>query len=192
MSCNSPCANPERRRCLGLLALAAWPTAPRAAAPAMPSAPEVIEHLPQARLQGSGTYRWWGLAIYDVTLWVQQPLVPEGYAQAPFALVLRYARDLVGQQIAERSLTEMRRIGPVSDAQAGRWLAAMRAAFPDVAAGDRLVGLHHPTQPTRFLHNGRPTASVADPAFAALFFGIWLSPRSTEPALQRALYGQTS
>lgn len=194
MSCSSPCASPERRGLLlGALAALTLPATHAAAnttaAPAdAPS--EVAAQLPRARRQGRGTFRWWGLPIYDAELWTEQPLAPERYDQAPFALALHYARTLAGRQIAERSLVEMRRIGPVDDNQARVWLAALREAFPDVAEGDRLVGLHRPGEPTRFFCNGRPTHSVNDPAFAPLFFGIWLSPRSTEPTLRQALYGQ--
>jgi len=191
MSCSSPYASPERRQLLlGALAALTLP-AGRADANTPPGeAPsEVAAQLPRARRQGRGTFRWWGLPIYDAELWTEQPLAPERFDQAPFALALHYARTLAGQQIAERSLVEMRRIGPVDDTQARTWLAALRDAFPDVAEGDRLVGLHRPGEPTRFFCNGRPTRNVSDPAFAPLFFGIWLSPRSTEPALRQALYG---
>jgi hypothetical protein len=38
-----------------------------------------------------------------------------------------------------------------------------------------------------FLLNGRPLGEVRDPDFARVFFGIWLSPRTSEPALREAL-----
>jgi hypothetical protein len=83
----------------------------------------------------------------------------------------------------------MRRVGAFSDAQAQAWLQAMQAAFPDVAAGDRLTGIHRPGQGARFLANGRPTLDVNDPEFARLFFGIWLSDKTSEPQLRQALLG---
>lgn len=33
---------------------------------------------------------------------------------------------------------------------------------------------------------------VADPEFARLFFGIWLSPNTSEPALRQALLASRS
>jgi hypothetical protein len=38
-----------------------------------------------------------------------------------------------------------------------------------------------------FLLNGQPAGEIRDPEFARLFFGIWLSPRTSEPAMRRAL-----
>ena len=34
---------------------------------------------------------------------------------------------------------------------------------------------------------GRTVGEVADAEFARLFFGIWLSPRTSEPQLRQAL-----
>ena len=92
-----------------------------------------------------------------------------------------------GEDIARRSLDEMRRQGPVSDAQAQAWLAAMRAAFPDVKKGDRITGVHEPGVGARFFHNGEARPPVRDPVFAQRFFAIWLDARTSEPALREAL-----
>eukprot|EP01041_Mallomonas_annulata_P022640 gene22640-42982_t len=52
----------------------------------------------------------------------------------------------------------MRRQGDISPAQGQTWLAAMQQAFPDVKAGERITGLHHPETGARFWHQGRATA----------------------------------
>lgn len=149
---------------------------------------ELEADLPGARLQGSGRLRFLGLRVYDIRLWASAP-VPRGEAWAaqPLALEIQYARPLVGKLIAERSIEEMRRQGPLADDKAARWLAAMTAAFPDVREGDRLTGVFRPGEWARFHHNGKPVGEVRDAEFARLFFGIWLSPRTSEPALRDAL-----
>jgi hypothetical protein len=38
--------------------------------------------------------------------------------------------------------------------------------------------------------NGKPTAAINDKAFARLFFGIWLSPKTSAPGLRNALIGK--
>ena len=63
----------------------------------------------------------------------------------------------------------------------------MRAVFPDVKAGDRITGIHQPGVGAVFLRNGRSLGSIADPAFAKIFFGIWLSEQTSEPAMRTAL-----
>lgn len=49
--------------------------------------------------------------------------------------------------------------------------------------------MYIPGEGTRFFHNGRSTSAVADPAFARLFFGIWLAATTSEPGLRRQLIG---
>ena len=83
----------------------------------------------------------------------------------------------------------MRRQADISDAQAAAWLAEMQAAFPDVKAGDRISGSHEPGVAAQFFVNGQPSRRVADATFARLFFGIWLSPQTSEPALRQQLLG---
>jgi hypothetical protein len=183
--------SPQRRTVL-LLAGAALLGAGRAVSASTPP-PEVAEALPQARLQGSGRLRFLGLRVYDARLWVAGPPVadtPDGWHALPLALELQYLRRLVGRQIAERSLEEMRRQAEIAPADAERWLAAMKQIFPDVVDGDRLTGLHLPGQGLRFLFNGQLRGEVMEPAFARLFLGIWLSPRTSEPALRAALLGR--
>ena len=62
--------------------------------------------------------------------------------------------------------------------------------FPDVAEGDRISGVHKPGQAARFHVNGRYAGELADGEFARLFFGVWLSPQTSEPALRDALLGR--
>ena len=146
----------------------------------------------QAR--GRGRLRFLGLNVYDATLRVAPGFEAERFAQHRLALELHYLRALKGRLIAERSLKEMQSVATASgqaiaagDAQ--RWLTRMTEIFPDVQAEDRITGEHDPASGARFLLNGKPLGTVTEPAFSALFFGIWLSPHTSEPALRLALLG---
>jgi hypothetical protein len=185
---HAPNASVTRRAwMLSASAVLAGPAWAQTAAPAAPA--ELTADLPQARLQGSGRLRFLGLRIYDIRLWAGASPVGAQWAGAPLALELVYARNLDGAQIAERSLVEMRRQAEPAADTAERWLAAMKKMFPDVREGDRITGLNLPGQGARFFHNGNLRGEVRDPEFAQLFFGIWLSPRSSEPALRESLLG---
>ena len=151
--------------------------------------PELAAELPNARWRGTGVMRFFGLHIYDLRLWSPAPLAGDGASQ-PLALELVYARKLEGDLIASRSLDEMRRIGPFSVAQGASWLASMTQLFPDVQTGDRLTGVQRPGQATRFFFNGQRRGEVPDADFARLFFGIWLSARTSEPKLRAQLLGE--
>jgi len=65
----------------------------------------------------------------------------------------------------------------------------MTRTFPDVVQGDRITGVQRPAQSARFFLNGALRGELQDAEFAARFFGIWLGPQTSEPALRRALLG---
>ena len=179
----------------GLVSIAAQVCATDSAAPAVAAMPppyEVAAAVAGARLQGRGTQRFFGLPVYEARLWVTSDFEPRRYEAHAFALELEYARKLGGAVIAQRSIAEMRRAGGLDDGRAQAWQAAMAHAFPDVVPGDRLTGVRLPGVATRFFHNGRPTSAVEDPAFARLFFGIWLAATTSEPGLRRQLIGPGS
>jgi len=149
--------------------------------------PEVAASLPQASWSGSAQLRVFGLAIYQAQLWVGAGFRARDYGQFPLALSLTYQRRVSAQAMAERSLDEMQRQSPLSAAQQADWLAAMQALFVDVAANDRLTGVHLPEQGARFWLNGRRLGEVADPLFSRRFFGIWLDTTTSQPDLRAAL-----
>ncbi len=175
----------QRRRLVAALALACAAGAARA----RNAPPEVGAVLGGARLVGSHRLRWLGLSVYEARLWSTGPLPGGDWTAQPIALEIEYARAFAGRAIAERSLAEMRRQGPIDEATAARWLAAMQGLFPDVVEGDRLTGLHEPGAGARFFANGAPRGEVREPEFARRFFGIWLSEAGSQPALRRALLG---
>ena len=131
--------------------------------------------------------RFWGFDVYDARLWTPQGFRYSQATQFPFALELQYLRRLEGGAIASRSLDEMRRLATVTDAQAQSWLLAMREVFPNVSEGDRITGINVPGEGVEFWVNGQRAGDVKDPAFAHLFFGIWLSERTSEPKLRAQL-----
>jgi len=192
MSSSSRCASPDKTtRRAALVALGAVGLQPCAWAQPNPTqAPsEVQAALPGARLQGQGRLRFFGLHVYDIRLWSSSPLRGEDALRLGAALEIEYARKLLGTLIAERSLTEMQRLADIPVGDGERWLATMKQLFPDVQAGDRIIGVHQPGEGARFHLNGRLLGEVRDPTFARLFFGIWLSPRTSEPQLRAALLG---
>ena len=179
----------DRRDCLGwglgfgLGALLSAPLMVQAQTQPRAQPPELLDW----RLQGQGQMRFFGLLIYDIRLWTRDKLEATNWDTQPVALELEYARSLSGAEIAKRSLVEMRRQAEITAAQARNWLTEMEAAFPDVKSGDRISGIHAPASNTDFYVNGRLQRRIADADFSRLFFGIWLSPQSSEPNLRSKL-----
>ena len=183
-------ANVVRRRVLGALAVLAAPAFLHARAQGSTRVPpEVDAELPNAQRLGSGRLSFMLLHVYDARLWVRDGFNAADFAKAPLALELEYARTLYGGLIADRSLAEMRRSADITDDKAQRWLAVMKQLFVDVHQGDRITGVQVPGVATRIFVNGRLRGEVRDAEFTRLFFGIWLSPSTSEPALRDALLG---
>lgn len=147
--------------------------------------------LPDATVIGSGSFRWFGLKLYDASLWaVRGSFNPDNWQSAPLALELNYARSLEGRRIAEASIDEMKKLGIGTPAQHKAWDEAMKQVFPDVDKTTQLIGLYVPGQPTRFFRNGAAIGEIADAAFGPAFFAIWLHPKTTAPKLRTMLLGQ--
>lgn len=148
--------------------------------------------LPEASTIGSGTFRWFGLKLYDARLWADaRSFSSAQWSSVPLALELTYARTLVGTRIADASLDEMKKLGMANATQQRAWLDAMKQLFPDVAEGTQLTGLYQPGQPTRFFRDGEPIGEIADPEFGRAFFAIWLHPKTSAPKLRAALLGKS-
>lgn len=155
-------------------------------APALPAL--VQQSAGEMRVLGHGAMRWFGLHVYDATLWVRGREWSPG---EPFVLEIHYGRDISGEQLAATSVTEMRRLGYRDEALLERWGAAMRRVFPDVARCDRLIGVYRTGSGASFYGRDRFLGAVDDPEFARAFFGIWLDPKTREPGLRARLLGKS-
>jgi hypothetical protein len=133
----------------------------------------IRQELPDARLSGQGTFRWFGLKIYDAALWVGE----SGYqpASTKFILNLSYARELYGERIAQASIDEIRELGIGSSAHQQAWLNKMKALLPDVQEGSQISGVYLPGQAARFYLDGK------------LLGEIWLDPRTSASSLRKQL-----
>jgi hypothetical protein len=154
---------------------------------AQPLPAPVLHVEPDLKLLGKGELRWFGLHVYDASLWVG------GQTWSPnrtYALDLQYARDIPGKRLVDSSISEMRRPGVKDEDKLARWATSLARMFPDVKSGDRIVGLHVPGKGASFYHQGQPTGTIEDVEFSETFFAIWLDPRTREPALREALLGQ--
>jgi Chalcone isomerase-like len=189
-----PTQTRSRRQALGSMLTLPW-LLPKiafaqSAPPALSERPEIAQALPEARVQGQGRLRVLGLSIYDARLWAAPPAVTaQTWVQRPLALELHYLRHLKGPLIAERSITEIRRQGTLSAEQERQWLSALQNLIPDVQDGDRLVGLWQPDRGMTLFFNGQSRGSLSDLTLSQRFMGIWLSAKTSEPDLRRALLG---
>jgi hypothetical protein len=168
------------------LALAVTAVSARAVdAPPLPS--PVLALAPNLKVQGGGELTFFGISVYDGYYWSPT----RGWSQdGPFVLDLHYRRALDGAKIAERSVSEIAKLGYGTLEQRARWGEAMRSMFPDVRSGDRLTGVNLPGGIVRYFHNGKSIGEIADPGFARAFFGIWLDPKTSDAGFRQMLLGE--
>lgn len=147
----------------------------------------VVQFASESRLAGQGTMRFFGLRIYDAALWVQSGFEPREFGSHWLALELTYHRAFQGQAIAERSVAEIARQRSMEPALAQRWTALLTQWLPNVKEGDRLTGVYRPGQGMQLWLGEKDLGVLDDPDLARYFFGIWLSPYTSEPKLRDAL-----
>ena len=171
-----------------------WANTPQASreqtAPSLPASVNGLDH--PLVLRAQSRYSFLGFDVYDASLWTATDFNPALSENQTLALELHYLRNFSGQDIAKRSLQEMRKQVRISSEQEQQWMKQMLRVFPNVRQGDRLLGVHRAGQSAAFWHNGKPVGEIADAAFARQFFGIWLSPKTSAPALRQALIGPAS
>lgn len=138
---------------------------------------------------GAGRFTWFGLHVYDAALYSPADSGAVSDFSAPFALALTYARNFKGADIASRSTDEIVRLGLGNETERSLWDRWMREAFPDVTAGDTLMGVYVPGQGLRLYKNGSAQALSADDDFARAFFSIWLAEGTSAGRLRRELLG---
>lgn len=151
----------------------------------------VRQSLVGATLAGEGQMRFFGLPIYGARLWVTPGFQASRFGAHPLALELTYHRAFTGAAIAQRSVEEMQRQTTVPPAQAERWQQRLAAVIPDVQPGDRLTGLYQPGQGMRLWRGSQELTAIDDAELALRFFGIWLSPQTSEPGLRSALLSRS-
>lgn len=105
----------------------------------------------------------------------------------PFALSLRYGMNFDGDDLARRSIDEIDGQEKLDKATAASWRAKLLKLFPDVKKGDRITAIYLPAKGTRIYHNGAYRGIISDATFSARFIGIWMSPKTSEPALRKKL-----
>lgn len=144
----------------------------------------IIQNIPNAQKVGESRLSFLFWDVYDATLYA-----PNGNwsYNKPFALSLHYLLDIEGDDIADRSVEEMRGQGLRNEALLANWHGQMKRIFPDVRNGSVLSALFIPGQKTVFYENNRWIGTITGSGFTHWFSSIWLSERTSQPKLREEL-----
>jgi hypothetical protein len=140
--------------------------------------------VPDAELVGQGrlTFLFWN--VFDASRYA-----PGGNWSwdEPFALSVSYLRDLGGERIVAKLISEMRNQRSEDEAKLARWSEAMSAIFSDVDEKTTVTGTVNEERHTVFYRNGEPIGTIRDPEFSRRFFDIWLGEETWLPELRTQL-----
>jgi hypothetical protein len=144
------------------------------------------KYVPDAQIVGTGRLSVVFWSVYDATLYA-----PKGQwnADAPYALSIQYLLEIEGKDIADRSAEEIRKQGFSDEEMLTQWQTQMQDLFPNVKEGTELTAVLNPQKSTDFYFDGQFIGSIKDPDFGGHFFNIWLSEKTSEPALRKKLLG---
>ncbi|MDX1975219.1 MAG: chalcone isomerase family protein [Rickettsiales bacterium] len=144
------------------------------------------KYVPNAEQVGTGRLSVVFWDVYDATLYA-----PNGQwdSRKPYALSIRYFREIEGADIAKRSVEEMQKQGFSDAAKLTKWQTQMRDIFPDVKNGSELTAVFTHQKSTDFYSDGKHIGSIKGTEFGTQFFNIWLSEKTSEPELRRKLLG---
>lgn len=144
-------------------------------------------HVPEPQLVGKARLKVLFWKVYDAELYAPGG---EWSADSPYALTLNYLRKLNGEQIAKRTISEIRDQGFADELALARWYEQMRAIIPDVDKKTRITGVYDDNGHTLFYRNGEPIGTIKDAEFSRNFFNIWLGEKSSEPKMRDRLLGE--
>lgn len=146
----------------------------------------VQNYIPEAAIVGEGRLSLVFWDIYDAKLFA-----PQGKwdARKPFALSIHYLRDIDKNDIAARTIHEMRAQGFTDEIMLATWYTQLKGIFPNVHNGTVLTALFLPEQGISFFKESQALGNVRGQQFSKLFFDIWLGEKTSEPALRRKLLG---
>jgi hypothetical protein len=151
---------------------------------ARPLPPQVISKAPGMHPLGKGRQTWWGIRMYDATLWI---VGPQWSATVPHALDIEPGRDVAADILVKSAIAEMRDLKVGDARQLGIWQAELTKLIPNVRQGDQIVIFCSDTNRTLSYLNNSSVAAVDDPSFCPAIMRVWLHPQTKHQAMRKSL-----
>lgn len=146
----------------------------------------INKYITDAKKVGEGNLKFLFWNVYKASLYAPNARYSAG---KPVALELEYFMNLDGEDIADRSIAEIKKQGFTDKKKLSAWNNEMKKIFPNVQSGMVLTGVLTNKSSTVFLKNGKKIGEITDKEFGKRFFDIWLSEKTSAPQLKRHLIG---
>ncbi|MDM7859479.1 chalcone isomerase family protein [Alteromonas sp. ASW11-36] len=154
------------------------------AGPVMADRATIEQYIDDPQIVGEAKFEYIFWDVYTAKLYAS---AGDYVSDKPFALSLTYLRNFDGDDIAKRSVKEMKSQGFNDEEQLDQWLTTMNELFPDVKKGETITGIADAQGVAHFYLDQNKLGEVDDPAFTQWFFAIWLSDKTSEPGLRKKL-----
>src|SRR5258708_18250889 len=145
---------------------------------------QVLSTAPGIHPFGKGRHSWWGVRMYDATLWI---VVPQWSAAAAHALDIEPGRAGPSDTLVKNAIAEMRDLKVGDERQLGIWQAEMKKLIPNVKQGDQVIIFCSDTNRTLAYLNNSSTGEVDDPSFCPAIMSVWLHPQTKHQAVRKSL-----
>lgn len=146
----------------------------------------VNKYIEEPRFVGKGRLSKWFWDAYDAYLYSSSGRYnPDDN----FALSLDYLMDFSKEQIAKRSIDEIKKQGFRDKNKLKAWYYQLVEVFIDVDEGISITGIYFKDGTAAFYSGDKVLGYINDKQLARLFFDIWLSPKTSEPELRKKLLG---
>ena len=144
------------------------------------------QHVPDADLVGEARLKVMLWNVFDARLYATGGQYD---TDAPFALSLSYLRKLKGEQIVDKTISEMEQQGKYDRSELESWSLRLAEIIKDVDASTTITGVRDVNGHTLFYRNGDYLGKIEDADFTRGFFAIWLGEGTSNPRFRQQLMG---
>lgn len=145
---------------------------------------QVLSQAPGMRPLGKGRHSWWGIQMYDATLWI---VGPRWSATGTHALDLEPSRVVPADTLVKNAIKEMHDLKVGDESKLKTWQAEMTKVIPNVRPGDQIVIFCSDTNRTLVYLNDSSTGEVDDPSFCPAIMSVWLHPQTRHQTMRKSL-----
>jgi len=137
-------------------------------------------------LRGKIDFSFLFFDVYEAKLWSERN---SGLYTKPFSLELIYKRDFKGEDITDRSISELKNQGIIKK-ELNALDILIRPIFPDIKKGDSILASYTPSQGVIFyLNRSNLIGKIEDDKYAKLFLDIWFGAKTSEKKMKDILLG---
>ncbi|HUY18265.1 MAG TPA: chalcone isomerase family protein [Candidatus Binataceae bacterium] len=145
---------------------------------------QVAAAVPGMHPFGKGRHSWWGIQMYDATLWIVGPRWSEA---EPHALDLEPSRAVSADTLVKNAVGEMRDLKLGDESKLRAWQAELKSVIRSVRPGDQIVIFCSEANRTLVYLNDSSTGEVDDPSFCPAVMSVWLHPQTKHQTVRKSL-----